>query len=72
MPRPKKPSRAYGIRLPVELHERLVRSAEERDVSTNWLMVKAISEFLDRLIPIEEFSLTRDRRSNHDRERTSL
>lgn len=48
------------LRLPPELHARLREAALERDVSINWLMVKAIEEFLPRLIPTDEFSRTRD------------
>lgn len=48
-----------GLRLPAELHDRLSEAADDRDVSINWLMTKAIEEFLDRLIPADEMRWTR-------------
>ena len=48
-----------AIRFPEELHERLKQAAEERDLSINFLVVKAVEDFLDRLLPVEEFRLTR-------------
>lgn len=49
-----------AVRLDPDLHQRLLRAAEERDVSANFLVVRALSEFLDRLIPIDEIEWTRD------------
>lgn len=51
-----------SLRVPTELHERLVEAAQERLVSVNWLAVKAISDFMDRLIPVDELALTRERK----------
>lgn len=48
-----------AIRFPDELHERLKSAADERDLSINFLVVKAVEEFLDRLVPASEFRLTR-------------
>lgn len=48
-----------GMRLPRPLHERLVAAAEERSVSVNWLVERAVADFLDRLIPADELRLTR-------------
>ncbi len=48
-----------AIRFPAELHERLREAAEERDLSINFLVVKAVEEFIERLIPAEELRLTR-------------
>ena len=48
-----------GIRLKPDVWGRLKIAAIERDLSMNYLAGKAIEEFLDRLIPVEEFSLTR-------------
>lgn len=48
------------LRLPHELHARVRAAAEERDVSINWLVVKAVEDFLPRLIPVDEFRLTRE------------
>ena len=49
-----------AVRMPPELHERLVAEAEDREVSANWMMNRAIEEFLDRLIPTDELRWTRD------------
>jgi predicted transcriptional regulator len=50
---------ATAIRFPDELHERLRVAAEERDFSINFLVVKAVEDFLGRLIPADELKLTR-------------
>ncbi len=50
---------ATAIRFPDELHDQLVRAADERDLSINYLVVKAVADFLPRLIPAEELTLTR-------------
>ena len=50
---------ATAIRFKPELHERLVFEAEAREVSINWLVNRAVADFLDRLIPVEELRLTR-------------
>lgn len=49
-----------SIRFPPELHEKLAAAAEERDLSLNFLVVRAVDEFLDRLIPVDEIRWTRD------------
>ncbi len=49
-----------AVRLPPDLHRRLKEAAEERDLSLNFLVVKAIEEFLRRLVPPEEIRFTRD------------
>lgn len=51
---------ATGVRLPIELANRLAAAAEERDVSINWLVNRAVEHFLDRLIPVDEIKWTRD------------
>lgn len=48
-----------AIRFPPTLHAALKRAAEERDMSINHLTVKAVEEFLPRLLPAAELSLTR-------------
>jgi predicted HicB family RNase H-like nuclease len=48
------------FRIPKDVHERLTKAAKERELSVNYIAVKAIEEFLGRLIPVEEFKLTRD------------
>ena len=47
------------IRLKRDLAEQLRDEAEARDVSVNWLVQRALSEFLQRLAPAEDFTLTR-------------
>lgn len=43
-----------GLRLPKDLHDRLVAAAAERDVSVNLLVTKAIDVYLDHLVPVDE------------------
>lgn len=40
---------ATQIRVPVELHERLVAVCEEREITINYLMCKAASVYLDQM-----------------------
>jgi predicted HicB family RNase H-like nuclease len=49
-----------AIRFPPELHEQLRVAAGERDLSINYLVVRAVQDFLPRLIPADELRLTRD------------
>ena len=55
-----RPHTTTAIRFPEDVHERLRIAAEERDRSINWVVVKAVEDFLDRLIPASELKLTRD------------
>ena len=55
----KKTRTATAIRFPDAIHDELVQAAEDRDLSVNYLVVKAVEEFLPKLIPAQEFSLTR-------------
>jgi predicted DNA-binding protein len=55
----KTPRTTTAIRFPDELHDHLKQAAEERGLSINYVVVKAVEEFLERLIPVEEFRLTR-------------
>ena len=48
-----------AIRFPAALHEQLRVAAAERDLAMNYLVVKAVEDFLPRLKPADEF-LTRD------------
>lgn len=50
-----------AVRMPKELQSRLHEAATERDVSANLLAVKAITDYLDRLIPADELLVARDR-----------
>jgi predicted HicB family RNase H-like nuclease len=43
---------ATAVRIPAELHERLQREAEARDVSVNYLLVRGAELVLDRLTPL--------------------
>lgn len=38
---------ATAVRLPEDLHEELQRQAELRDVSVNFLVVRAVSQYLE-------------------------
>ena len=48
-----------AVRLPEQLHDRLRTAADERGLSINFLVTKAVEDFLDRLIPADELRLTR-------------
>jgi predicted HicB family RNase H-like nuclease len=48
-----------AVRIPKDLHERLRDAADERQISVNLLVVKALDDYLDRLIPVGELQLTR-------------
>ena len=47
------------VRLPLALYAQVAAAAEERDVSVNWLLNRAVVEFMARLLPLAEFTLTR-------------
>lgn len=49
-----------AFRLPKDLHARLTEAAAERDLSANFLAVKALEEFLDNLVPADQLRLTRN------------
>lgn len=48
-----------AVRLPESLHDRVKEAADDRDVSVNLLVTKALEEYLDRLVPAEEILSTR-------------
>lgn len=48
-----------AIRFPAATHERLRAAAEERGLAMNYLVVRAVEEFLDHLIPADEIRFTR-------------
>jgi predicted HicB family RNase H-like nuclease len=57
MARPKvyeEPRVATAVRLPEELHQRLKNAADDRDVSVNRLVIRALDEYLSRLKSAEE------------------
>ncbi|MEZ5381384.1 MAG: hypothetical protein R2754_06245 [Microthrixaceae bacterium] len=43
-----------AVRLPASLHRHLHQVAEERDVSANLLVTRALEAYLDALPPVEE------------------
>ena len=49
-----------AVRFPEAVHEQLRAAAEERELSINFLVVKAVEDFLRRLLPADEVRLTRD------------
>jgi len=50
---------ATAIRFPQQLHDELVQAAADRNLSVNYLVTEAVKDFLPRLIPAEDFSLTK-------------
>lgn len=56
MPSPK-PRTTTAIRFPDDLHAQLVKAADDRDLSMNFLVVKAVEDFLPRLIPPDKLKL---------------
>ena len=48
-----------AVRLPPEVHERLKAAAEERDLSMNWMINRAVERFLERLIPVDELKFAK-------------
>jgi predicted HicB family RNase H-like nuclease len=48
-----------ALRVPRGLHDRLKSAAEERQVGVNLLAVKALEDYLDRLVPLDHLQLTR-------------
>lgn len=57
---PKSNTYLTSIRFPADIHEQLTQAADERDLSVNYLVVRAVRDFLPRLIPADQFRLTRD------------
>jgi predicted transcriptional regulator len=49
---------ATAVRLPEEIHEQLQEHAEMRDVSVNWLVTRAVEQFLERLPSREQVEAT--------------
>ena len=48
-----------AIRMKPKLHEALKAAAEEREVSVNFLINRAVEDFLPRLIPVEHVRWTK-------------
>ena len=51
-----------AIRMPEQLHRRLSDEAEQRYLSVNFMVVKAVEEFVERLVPIDKLQITNDQR----------
>jgi predicted HicB family RNase H-like nuclease len=49
-----------AVRVPKTLHDRVRAAAHERQVGVNFLVVRALEEYLDRLVPVDELVRTRD------------
>lgn len=45
-----------AVRLSPELHCRLIEAADSRVVGVNLLVTRAITEYLDRLVPVDELT----------------
>lgn len=56
---------ATAIRFPADLHEQLRVASEAHHLPVNYLVVKAVEEFLEDLLPPEELRLTRRGASRH-------
>lgn len=57
MARPKvydEPRVSTAVRFPSALHDRLRREAESRQVSVNFLVERAVADFLDRLPAVDD------------------
>jgi predicted transcriptional regulator len=48
------PRVATAVRLPESVHRRLHEAAADRDVSANLLVTRAITDYLDRLPPVDD------------------
>jgi predicted DNA-binding protein len=55
----RKPRMTTAIRFPEDLHERLRQAADSFGLPINFIVVKAMEEFLDRMIDPAEFRLTK-------------
>ena len=51
--------KAIIVRVPDELGDKLREEAEARGVTVTWMANRLLTEALSRLIPADEFSLTR-------------
>ncbi len=61
MPRPRiyeEERVATAIRLPTSLHDDLKRIANTRDVSVNFLIIRAVSDLLERVEDVDPLSMT--------------
>ena len=58
---------ATAVRLPESIHRRLRSAAQERDVSANLLVTRAVEDYLERLPSAEATLQARDPRRNGSR-----
>lgn len=56
----RKPNVSTAIRIPTDLHGRLLSEASQRELSINFLVVRAIEDYLQRLIPVDVLISTRE------------
>jgi predicted HicB family RNase H-like nuclease len=49
-----------AVRVPKTLHERVRAAADERQVGFNLIVVRALEDYLERLVPVDEVVRTRD------------
>jgi predicted transcriptional regulator len=49
-----------NVRFDPDLHRRLHEAANDRDVSVNLLVNRAVADYLDRLLPLDEITRTRE------------
>jgi hypothetical protein len=54
-----------AIRVPVDLHARLVEISEERDITINGLMVKATQHYIDHVMPPLPTHLSTNPKEHH-------
>jgi predicted HicB family RNase H-like nuclease len=59
-PRDRHKTGALCIRLPRDLDDRLRAEADARGVSITWLVTTLLRQTVERLIPADEWKLTRD------------
>lgn len=48
------------VRLKPDLHAKLRAEARARDLSVTYLLNRAVEDLLERLVPVDEWKLTRD------------
>lgn len=49
-----------SFRLPKDLHARLLKEADARDVSASFFVERALTMYLDKLIPVDQFIQTKE------------
>lgn len=55
-----KPRTTTAIRFTPAIHERLRKASEDHDLPMNYLVNRAVFEFLENLLPAGEIRFTRD------------